>query len=167
MSTQDLAELNKFANAPMSGSSKRAGRVLVRKEVKQRKESSNKDAEANTFQIPYHRQRDCRLGNCGRHVGPDIWKDVEWSKFSDTSDEEMVDVDAKFDGEEEMTAMEGYMRMAIDAEQGRTSADDKETTKGMQVGTAEVSRRVSPAKLCMSASSRRAEAAVGPLNETM
>lgn len=180
LSPQDLVELNEFANAPMSGSSKRAGRILVRKDIRQRvSKSSTKDGDVkgSIHQDPFHRRRDCISENCSRHSGPDIWREIDWSKFSDDSDDEMLDVGINPAGagiyddcDDEITAMEGYMRMAIDAEQGNgrvSKHEDKRSilANGAEVGTARVVKRMRPAKLCTTTSSKTIETTVGQLGE--
>lgn len=175
MTTKELEELNEFATTiPMSGSSKRAGRVLVRKDVQQRKEKIGKGGYGYMDQSLYHRRRDCHLGNCSRHTGPDMWRDIDWSNFSDTSDDDMPDVGAEvnenvsdnYDSDEEMSALKGYMQMAIDADNGWTSVNG-DAARMTELGTAKVLRRMRPAQLRIKTSVQRVEAAVGPMGERM
>lgn len=167
MSLQELEELNEFAAAPMSGSSKRGGRVLVRKDIQQRREGGKSGVSGYGGQNLFHRRDECSSENCGRHASPGMWRDVTWSRFSDSTDEgaSMSGGNMDLDGDEEMTALEGYIKMAVDADneddvRGSSSIMNKPT-----LGTAEVGRRVRPAELCMRTSVERVEAAIGSMGE--
>lgn len=171
MSAQELLEITYFAQDPKNGAfPKRAGRVLVRKEAKRRKTRDGKDIESSSvFQELFHRRRECVKGDCFRHARPDMWKEIDWSKFSDTSDDDMPDatgnVNAVCDSDEEMTAIEGYLRMAMNADKGHDSLDQCSTAARAEMRTAKMAWRMRPAKLCMRSSSQRVKASIGPLNE--
>lgn len=179
MSLQELEELNEFAEAPSTSGdtcSKRAGRVLMRKDVQQRRERQQKKSGDSymTSQDPFHKREDCKTETCGRHTAPaSKWRDIQWSRFSDSTDEDVVmpgiDANSDCDGDEEMTALDGYLKMAEDADKaGRRSSSIMNVSAVLNktvLGTAEIGRRVRPTKLCMRSSIETVEAAIGPMGE--
>lgn len=177
MSLQELEELNEFAAAPESesgGCSKRAGRVLVRKDVQQRREKEKGSGDSDMWtasQSPLHRREDCGFEKCGRHTAPGMWRNIDWSRFSDTSgdddDVDMSGINVKYhdDSDEEMTALDGYIKMAADADNDDQVRRSSGIVNKAVLGTAEVGRRVRPAELCIQTSIETVEAAVGPLGE--
>lgn len=175
MSLQELEELNEFAAAPMSGSSKRAGRVLVRRDIQQRSEKEKGKDDVCGGQNVWHKRDECTFENCRKHTSPGLWRDITWSRFSDTTDEDMsmsgvtMDVDGPIHGDgnghEEMTALEGYIKMAVDADNDDKARRSSSIVSRPVSGTAQVGRQVRPAELCMRSSVERAEAAVGPMGE--
>lgn len=183
VSLREFEELNEFAGTSSvseSGDtcSKRMGRVLMRKDVQhcERREVNNYGDVNMTDQLLFHRREDCRSEDCEAHTAPaSKWRDIYWSRFSDSTctDEDVamsgIDANTDYDDDEGMTALDGYLKMAKDADEGvkRSSSImniDAIVDKTV-LGTAKVARRIRPAKLCMKSSVETVEAAVGPMRE--
>lgn len=132
VSLREFEELNEFAGTSSvseSGDtcSKRMGRVLMRKDVQHcgRREVNNYGDVNMTGQPLSHRREDCKSEDCQAHTAPaSKWRDIHWSRFSDSTctDEDVamsgIDGNVDFDDDEEMTALDGYLKMAKDANKG-------------------------------------------------
>lgn len=158
VSVQELEELSAFACGAVSGPSKRAGRVLVRNPASQRKEKDRPQSD----QGPRHEIQEREFGNCAQHSVPDAkWRDIKWSSFSDSSDEEMGDLEADtglgFDGSDEESVSGGTNHQECDEDE--ISLLDLDLANKAVLETARVGRVTRPAKLCMETSIERVESA--------
>lgn len=167
MSVNELEELNEFASTPQPGSSKRAGRILSHRDMRQRPDSGFDVAKHGST----HGRRDCKVGNCGQHASPeDMWKDINWSSsFSDTSDDEMTEniergpLDPEDSGEEMSSAKQCWQRTV----HGNIPSVVSIPEGNAIVGKAKVARLTRPAALYMKTSIETVEPAVGSHGETM
>lgn len=107
LSVDEFKQLEEFANMRVSGSPKRSGRVLVKKKIRQRRSS------ARSHQSGFEEQTRIsdtdtseRCEQWAREVVPasdsrDWWKDVSWSKFSDSSSDSSTSSCSEFCDAEE------------------------------------------------------------------